>query len=587
MYNPRLNELQKKHEIINRFKGYENNEIIDENAFCFTENMGFGSFPALSPRNKRVFFNVSGERLHGLFSKECIGYINNGSLYYGGEKVTDLFFPDIDEERKFVSMGAKLIIFPDKVYVNTEDFSDYGYLEAGFESMGEVTLGMCKGDGELYENYVISSTPPEKSENGDLWLDTSSKPHILKQYYETVNYWQEIAETYVRINCVGIGKSFNLYDGVLLSGFENIDLDGAHIIRHKGDDFIVVTGVIDNSVTMNTKIKAERKIPDMDFVCEFGNRIWGCSSETNEIFASKLGDPSNFNSFMGISTDSYAVSVGSDGPFTAAVSYRGYLLFFKENCVHKIYGDNPPYTVVTSYVRGVQKGSHRSVCCLNETLYYKSVGGICAYEGGVPICVSRALGDTYYTDAVAGTCFNRYYVCMSDRAGVRHLFVYDEDKALWQREDNIDIREFSNNNCNLYFIMKQGEICRIGLVDGVNRYGSFSGELKGFEEESAFSWCVESGLWGLGLPENKYYSSVVIRASGTKGARLSVWFEFDSSKEWIRQMETTFDKTGSIVVPFITPRCDHLRIKLQGKGDVKIYSIARKTELGSELNVRP
>ena len=47
MYNPRLNELHTSREIITRFKGYENNPVVDENAFWFTENAGVGAFPAL------------------------------------------------------------------------------------------------------------------------------------------------------------------------------------------------------------------------------------------------------------------------------------------------------------------------------------------------------------------------------------------------------------------------------------------------------------------------------------------------------------------------------------------------------------
>lgn len=585
MYNPRLGELQTSREIINRFKGYENNLVIDENAFCFTENMGFGAYPSVSPRNKRVFFNVQGERLHCLCSKEKIIYINNGFLYYGGEKVEGLFFPDIDEERKFVSIGAKLLIFPDKVYLNTEDFNDYGSLEAVFESEGNVILGMCKADGEFYGEYAVSSNAPEEPENGDLWLDTSGNPHILKQFSESLGYWIELAETYIRISCPGIGVPFNQYDGVTCVGLDEAGFSGSHIIRDKGDDYIVITGVLDSNVEITGKVTVERRVPDMDFVCEYGNRVWGCSSENNEIYASRLGDPSNFNTFMGISTDSYAVSVGTDGPFTGALSYRGYVLFFKENCVHKIYGQNPPYTVTTSYIRGVQKGSHRSLVCLNETLYYKSVGGVCAYEGGVPVCVSKDLGDAYYSQAVAGACFNKYYICMSDKNGNRHLFVYDEEKALWNREDGIDIREFSSNNCNLYFVMKSGDEYRIGLIDGENRYGSFTGELKGYSEEDDFSWAAESGLWGLSLPENKYYSNIVIRAAGSKGARLKVFFEYDSRKLWVKQIDTVFEETGSLLLPFITPRCDHMRIRIEGKGDIKIYSIARKIESGSDLNV--
>ena len=48
MYKPRLTELYTNREIITKFKGYENNLCIDENAFSFTQNAGFGSFPALS-----------------------------------------------------------------------------------------------------------------------------------------------------------------------------------------------------------------------------------------------------------------------------------------------------------------------------------------------------------------------------------------------------------------------------------------------------------------------------------------------------------------------------------------------------------
>ena len=288
---------------------------------------------------------------------------------------------------------------------------------------------------------------------------------------------------------------------------------------------------------------------------------------------------------MGISTDSYAATVGTDGPFTGAVSYRGYVLFFKENCVHKVYGQNPPYTITTSFVRGVQKGSEKSLVSVNETLYYKSPNGVCAYEGGMPVTVSSSLGNNYYTDAVAGALNNKYYVCMSDKDGVRHLFSYDEEKLLWHREDSVDIREFASNNSNLYFLMNDNGVKRIGLIDGENVYGSFTGSLKGYFLEDKVSWMAESGIWGLSLPENKYYSNINIRATGEKNAVLDVEFQYDSNGKWVKQFSTVISRTGSVNLPFVTPRCDHMRIRLKGKGKIKILSISRKTEAGSELNV--
>ena len=588
MYNPTIFEQGKTQELISSFGGFDCNPVIPDNCFSDESNMGGVDFPLLSPRNKRAYFNVQGDRLHGLFGKSKIMYINNGLLYYGGEAVEGLHFPDIDGERQFVSMGARVLIFPDKVYLNTADLSDYGSLEAEFstEEGTNVTCSLAKGDGDLYENYVVSSAEPEEVKNGDLWLDTSVIPNELKQYSESLGMWMPLAETYVRISCAGIGKNFAIYDGVTLSGFENEDFNGSHIIRDKDDDFITVTGIIPNTINQTAPIKVERKLPQMDFIVESGNRLWGCNSEKNEIYASKLGDPTNFECFQGISTDSYAVTVGTDGEFTGAVSFRGYIIFFKEHCIHKIYGQNPPYTVNTSYIRGVQKGSHKSLCVVNETLYYKSPNGICAFEGGVPVDISFALGDAYYTDAVAGVLGNKYYICMSDKNKNRVLFNYDETKNIWHKEDNLDVKEFANHNGNLYFIGVMNGEKRLCLADGENLYGNFSGELSGWFLEEDFYWSCETGIWGLSIPENKYYSNITLCLSGEKGARIHMDFQTDESGKWEKQMSFNANELGSAVLPFTTPRCRFLRIRIRGKGKGKVYFISRTVETGSELNVR-
>ena len=399
--------------------------------------------------------------------------------------------------------------------------------------------------------------------------------------------WSAMAETYVRISCAGIGKSFEVYDGVTISGFDNDDLNGSHVIRDRGDDFITITGIISNTINHTKPIKVERKLPKMEFVIESGNRLWGCNSEKNEIYASKLGDPKNFNSFMGISTDSYAVTVGTDGEFTGAASFRGYIIFFKEHCIHKIYGQNPPYTVNTSYIRGVQKGSHKSLCVVNETLYYKSPNGICAFEGGIPVDISEPLGGAYYTDAVAGVSGNKYYICMSDRNKKRVLFNYDESRNIWHKEDNLDVREFANHNGNLYFIGIVNGEKRLCLADGENVYGNFSGELNGWLLEGDFYWSCETGIWGLEIPENKYYSNITMCLSGEKGTRIHIDFQTDESGKWENQVSFNATKLGSAVLPFTTPRCRFLRIRIRGKGKGKVYLVSRIVETGSELNVRP
>ena len=183
MYKPSAENLRTNEEIITAFNGYNKNFKIQENEFSDETNMTGDYSPVISPRNKRAEFNVSGKRLHGLFAKNSVGYINDGVLYYGGFAVSGLSFPDIEKERQFVSLGAKLLIFPDKVYLNTNNLSDYSSLEAEFITAdgSEVTFGLCKSDGSLYENYFTSNIPPASPQNNDLWVDTSVTPNELKQ----------------------------------------------------------------------------------------------------------------------------------------------------------------------------------------------------------------------------------------------------------------------------------------------------------------------------------------------------------------------------------------------------------------------
>ena len=72
----------------------------------------------------------------------------------------------------------------------------------------------------------------------------------------------------------------------------------------------------------------------------------------------------NWYSYLGTAADSYAATVGSDGEFTGCTAYGGQVLFFKEDCIHKVYGSYPAnYQINTQRCRGVQKDV-RKVWCL-------------------------------------------------------------------------------------------------------------------------------------------------------------------------------------------------------------------------------
>lgn len=581
---PTLTELPTSREIVDVFKGYNHNLRIGNGEFYDMTNLSSDNYPVLSPRAQRGVY-ATPSNPQGMVAKDALCYVDGDKFVINEYRIPmDL---SVDETPKtLISMGAYVIIMPDKKYINTADLTDYGKIEAEVE-VGNVSFTLCKVDGVGYENVMTSPTAPVITEEMEadpssipMWLDTSSTPNVLKLYSTSTRAWSSVATTYIKISATGIGKPFEVNDGVTIEGVESealADLNASMVVWAKDDDYIVVTGILDQVTTQEKPIKVTRKMPNMDFIIESENRLWGCrygvalnGEVVNEIYASKLGDFKNWNCFMGISTDSYAATVGTDGQFTGAITHLGYPLFFKENYIHKVYGNYPAnYQIQTTACRGVQKGCERSLAIVNEVLFYKARSGVCYYDGSLPTEASSALGETAYDNAVAGSLGNKYYISMSDAEGEYHLFVYDTLKGMWHREDDTQAEAFCNCRGDLYFIDHADNTIKTVRGTGVT-------------ETAPIKWQAVTGVIGTDSPDKKYISRMDVRMSLAVGARVSFYAEYDSSGEWEHLFTMDGVRLRTFAVPIRPQRCDHLRLKMIGNGDAKIYSICKTTEQGSD-----
>ncbi len=316
----------------------------------------------------------------------------------------------------------------------------------------------------------------------------------------------------------------------------------------------------------------------MDYVVEAGNRLWGCrygvaanGQVVNELYCSKLGDFKNWSCHMGISTDSWSASLGSDGPFTGAITHLGYPLFFKENCLHKVYiSSSGGHQVTATTCRGVQQDCHKSLAIVGEVLYYKARSGICAYDGSLPTDISAALGNIPYTEAVAGAHGSKYYISMADTAGRYHLFVLDTHKGLWHREDDLRADMFCCCRDELY-CMEQGTGKILALLG--------SGE----PAEGPVDWLAETGPIGITTPDSKYVSRLSLRLGMELGAKLLCSVRYDSQGGWEPLFSLTGTHLRSFTLPIRPKRCDHLQLRLEGMGEVKLYSLTKTIEEGSDV----
>jgi hypothetical protein len=581
--------------MIDTFRGYNHNLRIGEDEFYDMKNITSDHYPVLSPRGKRGVY-ASPVSPNGIIAKDALCYVD-GTEFVMNEYRVDLGLND--EPKQLVSMGAYVIIMPDKKYINTKDLTDHGNIEAFFPGVEGLKVlasyEMCKIDGTAYTGVIKSASAPEEPANMQLWIDTSSTPHVLKQYSETSSVWTQIATTYVKISAPNIAQNFKQYDAVKISGFpvESAQLTDMNDIvyplweayhdpgddeRAEGtNDYIVIVGLLDEAVTYESELKLERTMPIMDFVIESGNRLYGCrygpaanDEVVNEIYASKLGDFKNWNCFMQISTDSWVGGVGTDGQFTGAITHKGYPLFFKENCVHKIYGNYPSnFQIQTTECRGVQKGCERSLATVNETLFYKARNAVCAYDGSLPTEISYALGNEVYGAAVGGANGNKYYISMADNLGAYHLFVYDMAKGLWHKEDDLKVDCFCSCDGEMYAISNGKIITLLG---------------SGSKELADVDWMVESGEIGLSSPDMKYISRITIRMSMDIGAELGIYAKYDFNDEWECQCMLRGTNLRSFSIPIRPKRCDHMKLRIEGVGGAKIYSITKTIEQGSELS---
>ncbi|MBR0040968.1 MAG: hypothetical protein IJP64_06285 [Oscillospiraceae bacterium] len=585
---PTVDQQYTQQLVTDTFAGYDHQLKIPDGEWYDTKNLSSDHAPLMASRKPRGSTNLSAT---SLLEKDALAYVSeNGTLYYNFEPTPVVGLSS--GEKQMVGMGAYIVIFPDKVYFNTQDQTDYGSLEAHY-TPSSASYQMCRYDGTAVSATAQSSAPLNPT-NGQYWIDTSGDTHILKQWSASQDEWVSIETVYVKITFNTLGSVpaiFKEYDGVTISG-STVDVNGDKVIYAVGGravstgdpgeaDWIMVTGLLDTIPSdPDTAVHIDRTVPALDYVCECQNRLWGCyyglsNGETvNEICCSALGDFKNWRQYMGLSTDSWTGSVGSDGQWTGAVNYLGCPTFFKENRIHRVtVSAEGAHRIDETVCRGVQKGSAKSLVVVNETLYYKSRSDVCAYQGGFPTGVSGAFGTVMYHDAAAGAINSKYYLSMLDEAGAAHLFVYDIARGIWLREDDLRVTQFARVDTEL-FAVSSNTLCTL--------LGSLP--VGGAEAEENVAWEAVTGIQYYQYPENKRATRYNIRMKLAQGATLTVYVMYNSSGVWDEQgtVSAESEQIDSFLFPVRTHRCDHLQLKLAGSGDVRIYSISKILEVGSD-----
>lgn len=393
----------------------------------------------------------------------------------------------------------------------------------------------------------------------------------------TVRLWQPIETYHEQLVICAVNAQVNQQDDAV----EKLTKEQ---LRAMTDDELKarIDGMTDSkngfSYDQMRSVSISRNIPDMDYVIESNNRLWGCfygekdGKILNEIYASKLGDFKNWNSFQGLSTDSYAASRGTDGPWTGAITMNNYPLFFKRNCLEKVYvSASGAHQIATTKQPGVQPGSWRSMQIVDGVLIYLSDTGVMVYDGSLPDHISSDFGEVKYKNGVAGKQGYNYYLSVEAQDGTHSLFNLDTTKGVWNREDDTQLVQAADRGDVLYMLTADGRLLTPGSL----------AELDTGELEEDFTWEIISGAIGYQRAEQEYLLRLIPRIKLEPGGSAVMHVMYDDNGDWQRVGCIENYSTHSVTIPVKTRRCDHFRIKLSGIGGATLYTIVREIEKGS------
>ena len=533
------------------FDGRVHRAAAGDGAIYDDSNMCADQYPALTVRPQRDAY-ASVVKPNGLLVRDCLAWVDGTTLVVDGVQAAQI----TDSRKIMCGIQKKICIWPDKVIYDRET-GELIQMEAVWSGEGVFQDGTYAGEFALANTIILCGDQRTLFRAGDgVTVEENGTTHGAYVIQE-IAYVEDMDETLLRF-------PENTWEDFVL-GEVNTGGEGMEPLPRPG---------------RKVQMTVRRSAPEFEGVFEHHNRLWGWHGQT--IVCSKLGDPTNWQVFDGLSTDSWELVTGSPGGITGGCSYGGRPVFFKENEIIKIYGDYPgQFSTSSSGSLGVEAGSGGSLAVAGNTLYYKSITGIMAYTGGTPWSVAEDFGTVRYRNAVAGSDGVKYYISMEDETGTYCVFTYDTRYRLWHREDGWKMLAAGFNG-KLYAMKEvpsenypQGTLLILGSRPAAQDI-----------YERNIDSMVEFADFCDRTTRKKGLEKLLLRLEVDKNTTLNIRVQYDSDGQWhtVREVQGGMVK-GQIEIPLTIRRCDHYRIRLEGhsRGDNgwTLYALTRKRYTGS------
>ena len=191
----------------------------------------------------------------------------------------------------------------------------------------------------------------------------------LEMYSKNSGSWTAVPLEYCRITAAGLGKLFRRWDTVTVQGAAaeaagwSRSWTGDQIVYDVGEDWLrcaapqgeyfygtlvqnaaaaqwqSMDGKQHRSVEAAQTVSMERRVPELDFVTECDNRVWGCNSRRTLSTAASWATPPTGSATGALPRTATPSLWAATGLYQGSLLH-GLCTVFKENTLHKLYGSS-------------------------------------------------------------------------------------------------------------------------------------------------------------------------------------------------------------------------------------------------------
>ena len=205
---------------------------------------------------------------------------------------------------------------------------------------------------------------------------------------------------------------------------------------------------------------------------------------------------------------------------------------------------------------------------LSGVLYYKSPDGVFAYDGSSGERIDTVLGSERYSNVVCGGTGSKLWLSMeSENSAHSGLYVCDVEKGLWHKEDGTKAQFMARYGNDVYIVDEGRQLLTVNGTAGPQEVGDVS-------------FFAETGIIGYSTPDSKYVSRFALRVAVPHDGSLRIFVEYDSANVWEFKGSIEGHGMQTFTVPVVPRRCDHFRIRLEGRGDCRIFGFSKVLEEG-------